>query len=115
MSCSILEQAHAGDVNDVREIVLQGGGPDVTSRLAEPGTTVAAMVRPWGSTGAWTTLTATVLNAARRVIAVSLGGTGGWLSTATAGTYEMKYVVTFADGTVLTWPTGDPDRIDVVD
>lgn len=115
MSCSFLEAAMAGDVNDVREIVLAGGGPDVTDRLAAVGTTVVGKVRPYGSTGSWEDLTGTVANAARRVIAISLGGVGGWLSTATAGEYELRYRVAFADGGVLTWPTGEPDRLTVVD
>lgn len=93
-----------GDRDDKRDILLQG----VTS-LA-PVASVEAHVWKRGATTA--TLTATI-DVATRIVTVQLGGAGGWLETAVAGTWNMEIQVTFSSGAILTWPESGPDEIHV--
>lgn len=112
MSCTWLDSAWAGDVNDVREVVLTGGPADLANLLV--GGSVVGKVWPEGDLPSTAVdLNAVIADPARKIIRVSFGGVGGWLDTATRGTYELHYKVTLNDGSTLTFPSGEPDRINV--
>lgn len=109
MSCTYLDYAVAGDIGDVREVVLSGGAPDLADRL--DGATIAAKLLDDGTLVA--TLTGAVVNAAKRIVSISLGAAGGWLATATPGEYQVDIEVTFSDGNVWTFPSDGSLRLQV--
>ena len=104
-----LEPAVAGDASDYRLIELAG-----VSTIS--GATVEGHV--WRSGVSPVNLTGSVENAGdtdsdpadKPVIRVNLGS---WLeSTAVGGfTYALEYEITFGDGRIWTWPSGDPDQL----
>lgn len=105
-----LADAVQGDVNDVRHIVLDGGDLDDTDLV---GATVEGLVKR-ASDPSPTTLSGSVVDAARHIIEINLGGPGGWLATAPLDDdWLMRYRVTFGDGRVWTWPSGPADRLRV--
>lgn len=109
MSCT-LATAVQGDVDDVRHVALSGGELDNDDLV---GATVEGHVWPVAG-GASTNLPGSVVNAARKIIAVSLGGAGGWLpslSITEDTEFFIEYEITFLSGAILTWPSPEPDRI----
>lgn len=99
-----LAPAVSGDVGDTRTISL--AGIDDLSSV----TSLKAHVWRWDA--AVVELTATVADAGAGTITVNLGGVGGWLSTAAAGSWFIEYELTFGT-TVLTWPSERPDVLPV--
>lgn len=96
--------AVSGDVGDTRLVVLDG---------IDDLTTVSSIeAHVWRNAVAPVTLTTTVTDAVARSVTVQLGGAGGWLPTAAPGTYHIEIEVTIGS-TVLTWPNGAPDQIEV--
>lgn len=110
MSCERLETAVSGDVDDVRELVLSGGmsNTDLAAVLADVGTTLAAQV--WNDDHTAEPLTVTVVDAARRIVALNLGGPSGWLATANVDEYLVDVTVTATSGT-WTFPSAAPLRL----
>lgn len=94
--------AVAGDVNDVRVVTLDG-----IDDLAAV-TSIEAHV--WNLRTEPVTLAATVTDAVARQVTVQLGAGGGWLPTAAPGEYFIEIEATFGT-TVLTWPSGKPDKL----
>lgn len=94
-----------GDVKDT-VIVTCDGVVDLTA-------VTAAECHVWKGTATATTLTAAVTNATLRQVTVQLGGASGWLATAKPGEYFFETQLTYADGSILTWPSGAPDSIQV--
>ena len=90
----------AGDTNDTIDVTVLGIS-DAT------GATWEAHVWATGSTA--TTLTATATSAS--VVRVNLGS---WLTSATAGNYNLELQGTIT-GNPRTWPEGTPDQIIVRD
>lgn len=91
-----------GDVNDNRDVLLQG-----VSSLA-PVTSVEAHV--WKNGVTPVTLTATI-DVSTRIVTVQLGS---WLaSVAAPGRYNFEIQVNFTSGSKLTWPEAGPDELHV--
>lgn len=109
MSCT-LATAVAGDVDDVRQIVL--GPPAALTALDLDGATVVGHVWPEAG-GAATDLAGSVVSVARKIIAINLGNASGWLASAAPGDYFIEYEITMTNGRVWTWPSAQPDRISV--
>lgn len=109
MSCT-LATAVAGDVDDVRRIALSGGELNATDLV---GATVQAHVWPSDGSGSPVDLAGSVVDAARKIIAINLGGAAGWLATlsvpAEGQEFNIEYEITFADLRVWTWPSNEPD------
>ena len=99
-----LKTAVSGDVGDYRLVTLNG--------IDDLDAITALEAHVWNTDVAPVTLTATVDDSTARRIRVELGGSSGWLATAARGRYHIEYELTFGS-TVLTWPGGDPDQIDV--
>lgn len=96
-----LEYAVTGDIKDFRTLTL-GGVTDLAAASA-----VEAHV--WRH-NTHATLAASIVDATARTVRIELGDTSGWLPTiATAGDWNLEIQVTFADGTVLTWPQRPQD------
>jgi hypothetical protein len=94
-----------GDVDDIITVTL-GGIVDLND--------VASLeAHVWRRQSSATTLPATVADATARTIVVNLGSADGWLATATPHDWMIEYELTFADGSVLTWPDEKPDTIKV--
>lgn len=100
-----LKAAVVGDVGDYRIITLSG------VEDLDAVTALESHVWVFGGDAA-VTLTTTVEDSAARQIRVELGGADGWLSTAAPGRHLIEYQLTFGS-TVLTWPNGSPDQIQV--
>ncbi len=92
-TCERLETAVAGDVDDVRELVLTGGpgAAVLASVLASPGVTLSAKV--WNDDVAAVPLTLTLVDAAKRIVGLNLGNSSGWLPTAVPGEYLVDLKV----------------------
>lgn len=106
MSCERLDTAVSGDTDDVRLLVLTGGMPNdaLAAALGAPGAVLSARVWAEGADpGSAESLALTVHDAARRIVALNLGGASGWLSSATAGDYLVDMKV---NG--VTYPSGGP-------
>lgn len=97
-----LKTAVTGDVGDYRLVTLAG--------VDNLDAVTAIEAHVWKSDTAPTTLAASVDDSAERRIRVELGSAGGWLATATPGSWKIEYQLTFGS-TVLTWPADGPDRI----
>jgi hypothetical protein len=97
-----LRSAVAGDVGDTRLITLDG--------IDDLSTASSVEAHVWLPSGTKQTLTAAVTDPIERTVTVQLGLSGGWLPTATPGTWNFELEVTFPSA-VLTWPNGKPDRI----
>lgn len=101
-------QRVVGDKDDTIVVGLNGID-DIT------GATIVGHV--WQGTAAATNLTGTILNAtadgtdAPCSVTIALGGSSGWLATATAGAYRFDVKLTFTDTSTKTWPSGNPDTI----
>ena len=94
-----------GDLKDTVSVTLSG---------VEDLTTVTAVeAHVWANGVAPVTLTAAVASASLRTVTVQLGGVGGWLPTAVARSYLFETQVTFADGSVITWPSKGADQLTV--
>lgn len=97
-----------GDVNDT--LVVQ-----LTGVASFTGATVVAHV--WKDSGAATNLAAAVVNGTTSTgspCGVCTVNLGSWLATATPSlNWQLEYQVTFGDGSVLTWPDGAPDTIEI--
>lgn len=109
MGCTHLERAVAGDISDVRELVLSGGARDLATKLV--GATITGKV--WQGAGPASSLSGTLIDAARRLVSLSLGGVGGWLATAPVGKYNVEIEVAFLDGSSWTFPSGAPMQLEV--
>jgi hypothetical protein len=96
-----------GDVNDTITVVLSG----VENLL----TATAVEAHVWRADVAPETLPAAITDPVTRTVLVQLGGASGWLSDAAANVWYVDVQVTFADGSVFTWPSGGPDTIAVRD
>lgn len=94
-----------GDVNDTITAVLNGVEDLV------PATAVEAHV--WRHDVAPETLAAAITDPVTRTVIVQLGGATGWLFDAAETVWYLDVQVTFADGTILTWPAGVPATIAV--
>lgn len=94
-----------GDVNDVVIVTCSG--------VANLNAVTAAEAHVWQRGKTASTLAASVTNAATLQVTVQLGGATGWLATAKAGEWFLETQLTYADGSVLTWPEGAPDVIEV--
>lgn len=98
-----------GDVKDTIIAVLSG--------VEDLATATGAEAHAWRKGVASTTLVATITNPTTRTVSVALGGVAGWLSSAgppaggDALDWDFEIQVTWADGTVLTWPAETPDTI----
>lgn len=101
-----LAPAVSGDVGDTRTVTLAG--------IADLDSVTAIEAHVWRNSVTPVTLSATVTDATERTITVQLGGVGGWLSTAERGNWLIEYELTFGS-TVLTWPAGEPDVLQVRD
>jgi hypothetical protein len=105
-----LQPAVLGDVGDTRIVRLDG--------IEDLSGVTALEAHVWVGTrrvATQETLTATVLDPTERTITVNLGTdlVTGWLpNVATRGEWNVEYQATFGS-TVLTWPNGKPDTIDV--
>lgn len=97
-----------GDIGDTITITLDG--VDDLNNVASVECHVTK-----GTTTA--TLAAAVANPVARTVLVQLGTVAqlltGWLAGAQPGTWSLETEVTFADGTVLTWPDLNTDYIAV--
>lgn len=97
-----------GDVNDT--LITQ-----LTGVATFAGATVVAHV--WQGSGTATNLTASVVNgttSSGAVCGVCTVNLSPWLATATPSLgWQLEYQVTFGDGSVLTWPDGAPDTLEV--
>lgn len=106
-----LKGAVQGDVNDERVVALDG-----VDSLANVSSIAVHVWRPGVDV---VTLTATVLDADERTITIPLGATAeGWLGTIdltpmSRRDYFVEYQVTWADGTVLTFPAEGYDTLPV--
>ena len=89
-----------GDVNDTVTVTLDG--------VATLNAVTAVAAHVWRPSVPPVTLTAAVTNAATRLVTVQLGT---WLATAVPDNWYLEVQATFADGSVLTWPAGTPDKI----
>lgn len=87
----------AGDVNDERILIV----PDFPN-LDWVSSAVAELINP--STGAITTLTATVTDPAAKHVRVNFGAPGGWLPSATPGEYRLRLQLS-GGAQVLTVPS----------
>ena len=96
--------AVVGDVNDIRIFQLAG--------VASLAGVDAIEAHVWSTTGA-ANLTGAVVDSGERTVSITLGGSSGWLSTATAGIWNMEIEATYSDGSILTWPTGRPIQLTV--
>lgn len=94
-----------GDVNDTITIVLSG--------VENLNTASAVEAHVWHGTVDPETLPAAITNPTTRTVVVQLGGASGWLSDAAEHVWYLDLQVTFADGSILTWPSGIPDTISV--
>lgn len=90
-----------GDVNDSIIVVLDG--------VADLASATSVEAHVWRDDTAPTTLAASVVDPAARTVKIQLGGVSGWLATAEPEIWFIEEQVTFSDGTVLTWPAGQPD------
>jgi hypothetical protein len=96
--------AVSGDVGDSRLVVLDG---------IDDLTTVSSIeAHVWRRGMDPVTLTAAVTDAIARTVTVQLGTSGGWLPTAEPGMYNVEIEATLGS-TVLTWPNGAPDQLEV--
>jgi hypothetical protein len=93
-----------GDVDDTITVTLGG--------IADLDDVTAVEAHVW-TTSERETLSAAVADSAARTILVQLGDANGWLASATAATWLAEWQLTFADGSVKTWPAGKPDEIKV--
>lgn len=97
-----LPHAVAGDVNDFRTVILNG--------VEDLDTVTAIETHIWRPDTAAVVLTTAVTDSDARIIRFELGGALGWLATvATPNAWFVEYQLTFADGTILTWPQKTPD------
>ena len=94
-----LKPAVTGDIGDTRVLTLNG--------IDSLSSATAVKAHVWNLTAATTELDAAVTDATTNQVTVQLGGTGGWLPTATPDTYLFEVQVTFGT-TVLTWPQSTP-------
>jgi hypothetical protein len=93
-----------GDVGDTIVVTLNG--------VADLAAVTAVEAHVWrGATVA--TLTAAVTDADELEVTVELGDDEGWLATAAAGAWRFETQATFADGSILTWPSSGTDHIKV--
>lgn len=93
----------AGDIGDYITVTLGGiANLDAVS-------TVKAHV--WTRPADATELDGAVLDSAGCTIRIELGDDEGWLAEASAGRYNVEHVLTFLDGSELTWPQMDRDLI----
>jgi hypothetical protein len=99
-----------GDVNETRTVVI-GGVQDLSTVSS-----VVAHLALVADTTTRTELTGSVTDETERTVAISFGDETGWLAVGpTPGDYWLTTQVTFADGTVLTWPDDPtPDRLTVL-
>lgn len=98
----------SGDVGDTLVAVLDG--VDTLDGVTAVEGHVWRWVRDDGTPRV--TLAAAVTNAAAREVTVQLGGVGGWLPTASPGSWLFELEVT-SGGVTRTWPEGPPAVIDV--
>ena len=99
----------AGDIGDTRNVTLGGVQTLV-------GATAVAHVRYLADPTVIADLAATITSTTDRTVTVNLGTSGGWLpSRPASGDWDIEVEVTFGDGSVLTFPDGDPDTLTVRD
>ena len=96
--------ATSGDANDER-IVTLGGTADLATVSS-----IRALVQSKADPSVSSVLSASVLNATARTVTVVFGS---WLATAAAGGYWLEVETTWSDGTILTFPQGRPDSLQV--
>jgi hypothetical protein len=89
------QNAHAGDVGDVRTCTLSGGVADLDTV-----TSVSATVTHQ-ELGTTATLAASVTDGTLKTVDVALGT---WLGTAAPGKWNVTVTVVFTDASELTWP-----------
>jgi len=100
-----------GDVNVTRTVVL-GGVEDLATVSS-----VAAHLELIADANTRVILTASVADPVARTVDISFGDATGWLAAMcpATGDYWLTTHVTFADGTVLSWPDDPtPDRLTVL-
>lgn len=100
-----LQPAVTGDINDTRTIQLAG-----IDNLNAVQTIVG---HAWRGSSTPVQLDCQVDDAADCTVTLSLGGSDGWLTTATPGQWSVEIQASFTDGTVLTWPADKPMTIKV--
>lgn len=104
-----------GDTRDYI-IVDCNGIDDITGA-----TTITGHVRNTIATPTSATLTGTIENGLATAtepcsVRLSLGAAAGWLDTVDrTGVWKLQTKLTWADGTLLTWPSDGTDRIVVAD
>jgi hypothetical protein len=91
-----------GDVNDTITVILSG---------VENLTGATAVAKVWRRGVDAENLTTSITSTVNRTVSVDLGGASGWLFDAAIGTWLIEIQVTFADGSILTWPADSPDMI----
>lgn len=104
------ENVYTGDVNETIQVKLTGVD-DLTGVTAIEAHVWDPLIEP----NVVTTLAATVVDAAERIVEIELGGPGGWLPTLTQDPgqivyYNVQVEATFG-ATVSTWP---PDVLTVI-
>jgi len=97
--------AVAGDLGDTRTVTL-GGIADLTAAVSARG-----IVSYSADQTVTAELDATIPDPDATDITVELGGAGEWLQTAAPGVWLLEVEVTFADGSVLSWPQGSADTL----
>lgn len=108
-----LKAAKAGDVGEIRRVQLRGR---ITDESAGVDLIDAVSVRTIVKRGRTAVvLSTTIFDDSQGIIDVSLGDNpSGWLPSQPAvGKWDVEYEVTFISGTVLTWPNGGYDEIEV--
>jgi len=97
--------AVAGDIGDTRSVTLAGIA-DLTAAVSARG-----IVTYSSDLTVTAELTATIDDPAGTDVTVELGGAGGWLASAAPGVWLLEAEITFADGSVLSWPQAGADTL----